>query len=283
MPFRVPIEEAKKTFEQFEFVSELTPSEQKAAFHVRDADGQDLCLKLISPDYEIDRLNREIKALQEIAHPNVVRFEEYTYSSKGGNQLHYIVEEFIEGKDLAEHLQEGEPWNRPRVAKFFVELSDGLESLRQANVVHRDLKPNNVRVRTSGSPVIIDFGLVRHLSLPHLTKTEQGAAIGTPLYFAPEQFEGTKYDIDHRTDLFAVGILIYQALIGNHPFNTSGISWADLKEAVCEGNSHFESSAFSGLPGRWQVVVRRLLAKSRAKRFATAQQLRDLLHKLEEV
>jgi hypothetical protein len=97
MPYVVPIEEAKKLFPQFEFVSALTPSEQKAAFHVKEGAGRHLCPELIAPTYSVDRVNREISALQKIANPHVVRFEEYTYSSKGGQQLHYIVEEFVDG------------------------------------------------------------------------------------------------------------------------------------------------------------------------------------------
>ena len=79
MPYVVSIEEAREKFPQLEFVSTLTPSVQKAAFHVRDKDGNDLCLKLIAPDYGRDRLDREIMALQSITHPNVVQLKEYVF------------------------------------------------------------------------------------------------------------------------------------------------------------------------------------------------------------
>ena len=177
MPYSVPIDQAAAKFPEYKFISALTPSEQKAAFHVQDANGRDLCLKLIAPNSSIDRLNREIAALQSIANPHVVRFEEYTYSSKSGEQLHYIVEEFVEGDDLTEYLEGTAAWERSRVVDFFSELCDGLEALRRADVVHRDLKPNNIRVRPDGTPVIIDFGLARLLTLPDLTKTADGAAI----------------------------------------------------------------------------------------------------------
>ena len=98
MPYTVDIKDAETMFPDYTFIRALTPSEQKAAFHVKDKAGADFCLKLIAPNYERDRLDREILALQTINHPNVVRLIEYTFSSKPGQQRHYIVEEFIEGR-----------------------------------------------------------------------------------------------------------------------------------------------------------------------------------------
>jgi len=95
----------------------------------------------------------EITALQQIANSHVVRLEEYTYSSKGGQQLHYIVEEYVDGEDLAKQLDGSGPWDRARTADFFIELCDGLEALRRSEVVHRDLKPNSIR-KNRGQPAV---------------------------------------------------------------------------------------------------------------------------------
>ena len=280
MPYHVLIEEAQADFAEYEFIASLTPSEQKCAFHVRDADGRDLCLKLISPDYSLDRLNREIRALQDIKHPNVVSFVEYTYSSKPTTLRHYLVEEFIPGSDLADALQ-GPPWDLNRAAAFFAALADGLDALRQAQLVHRDLKPQNIRVRPEGVPVIIDFGLARHLGLASLTHTAEGAGIGTPLYFAPEQFHGTKRDIDHRTDLFALGVMLHEAIVGTHPFATSEMTTvAELREAVCNPAGFSVSPGFEALPAQWRLVLRRLTAVERARRINSAAQLATVLRKL---
>ncbi len=281
MPFNVPIEQARKDYPGYEFIEALTPSEQKAAFHVRGTEGRDLCLKIISPDYDIDRLTREIEALQQIDHPNVVRLEEYTFSSKLGAHRHYLIERFVEGSDLTSHLDPGKPWALEHTTQFFAQLCDGLSALKAANVVHRDLKPNNIRVRPDGSPVIIDFGLARHLSLPDLTLTSEGAGIGTPAYFAPEQFDGTKRDIDHRTDLFAVGVLTYEAAVGQHPFLKDGMSYQSLREIVCEGNDHLELDEFKALPDKWRLLIGRLLEKQRANRPHSAEQVAMILRKLD--
>lgn len=279
MAFVVPIEKARTDYPQFDFVQALPPSVQKAAFHVRNAEGVDLCLKIIAPDYDIDRVSREIHALQTINHPNVVSLVEYTYSQKPERLRHYIVEEFIPGSDLADHLT-GKPWTSKQVLEFFTSLASGLDALRKANVVHRDLKPNNIRVKLDGMPVIIDFGLARHLSLPDLTFTAHGAAIGTPLYFAPEQFVGTKRDIDHRTDLFALGEILHETLTGIHPFYEEGMNNADLQAAVCNPQRFPAMPISEQLPDHWKLVLRRLLAVERGERFNSADQLVTVLRRI---
>ena len=280
MPFSLPLQTAAAQFPDYTFIKALTPSSHKAAFHVKDKDGNDLCLKVVSPTYERERLDREILAMQKITHPNVVRLIEYTFSSKSGQQLHYIVEEFIEGKDLADHLQPGKPWDLQRAATFFGEVCDGLTALKAQDIVHRDLKPHNIRVRPNEQPVIIDFGLARHLTLPDLTQTVLGARIGTPAYFAPEQFDGDKYDIDHRTDLFATGILLYEALTGTPPFWTSQtMTIAQLRDAVCTGTKHLLTPEFGALDKNVRLLITKLLEKERSRRPSDAAQVATMLRK----
>jgi len=280
VPYEVDLATAQALFPEYKIIQALTPSEQKAAFHVEDAEGVPFCLKLIAPTYSPDRLDREISALQSLSHPNVVGLVEYTYSTRQGTRRHYIIEEFVEGEDLQSVLVPGAPWPLARACTFFSLLSDGLQALKNADLVHRDLKPTNIRVRPDGSPVIVDFGLVRHLSLPDLTRTDEGAAIGTPVYFAPEQFTGTKRDIDHRTDLFALGILLYQALVGSHPFMQDGMSYGDLREAVCHSSDFTLQEGFKNLDTSPRLLLGRLLEKERAKRPQSAAQVATMLRRI---
>jgi serine/threonine-protein kinase len=280
MPFTVPLADAISAFPEYKFVRALTPSAQKAAFHVQDQDENHLCLKIISPDYERDRLDREILALQRLDHPNVARLREYTFSSKPNQQRHYMVEEFVDGVDLSQELQLPNRWPAKRAADFFAMLCDGLAALESQSIVHRDIKPANIRVRPDGSPVIIDFGLARHLNLPALTKTAHGAQIGTPMYFAPEQFDGTHKDIDHRTDLFAVGILLYEALTGERPFYKDNITWLELRNAVCDSNGHLVRAVFVGLDSKLKILITKLLDKERANRPVSAAQVAGILRKI---
>lgn len=281
MPFVVPMATAQVNFPEYTFVAALTPSEQKCAFHVRDREGEDLCLKIIAPNYSIDRLEREITALQAIDHKNVVRLIEYTFSSRPGHQRHFLVEEFIGGQDLSACLGPSNVWSREATADFFAQLCDGLAELQRHSFVHRDLKPNNIRIRPDGSPVIIDFGLARLLNMTDLTHTAQGAAIGTPLYFAPEQFAGTKYDIDHRTDLFALGVLMYHALFGCHPFSAgAGVPYDQLMRAVCTNADCTSAPDYLALPSHWKLILGRLLEKDRVRRPQNAAQVANVLRKI---
>ena len=281
MPFSVAIDDARAQFPEYTFIASLTPSEQKAAFHVRDGSGTDLCLKIIAPNCNIDRVHREILALQAISHPNVVALREYTFSTSTSRQRHFLVEDFVAGSDMTPRLQSGHTWTREQTSDFFAPLCDGLAALADAEVVHRDLKPTNIRVRPDGSPVIIDFGLARHLGLSDLTQTSDGAQIGTPLYFAPEQWEGKKHQIDHRTDLFAVGVLMYEAMVGRHPFVTAAVSTkADLHEAVCRSTDFLADPQFQALSRAWQLLIGRLLEKERARRPQDARQAAHILRKL---
>ena len=280
MPYIVHIDQARRDFPQYTFVTALTPSAQKAAFHVQDQDGRDLCLKLIAPQSEAVRVGREIDALIAVSHPNLSCIVEYTFSSTPSGQRHYIVEEFVEGDDLTCKYANNRPWDFTDIAQFFAQMCDGLAELRTLDLVHRDLKPSNVRVKTNGSPVIIDFGLVRHLNLPDLTQTIDGARLGTLPYFAPEQWDGTRHDIEHRTDLFAVGILLYMAMTGAHPFYRQGMTNQQLRDAVCNSDDHLNNAAWVQAPSQWQLLSCSLLEKDRSRRPFDATTVAHVLEKL---
>lgn len=280
MPVIVSLADAQAMYPEYTFIAALTPSAQKAAFHVCDSSGADLCLKIIGPNYEIDRLQREVQALQALSHPNIAQFREYEFSSRQGQQRHHLMEEFIEGSDLSARLVIGQKWTSAEGSSCFAALCDGLAELLNMNIVHRDLKPSNIRVRPDGSPVIIDFGLARHLDLSDLTDTSDGAAIGTPNYFAPEQFQGTKHDIDHRTDLFALGIIIYHAMTGQHPFWQSGMTRQQLRDAVCSSIDYLSEADYTSLSPQWRLIIARLLEKERVRRPQSAAQVAAILRKL---
>jgi serine/threonine protein kinase len=282
VPFIVPIENAQAQFPEFQFVAALTPSAQKAAFHVKDHSGRDLCLKIIAPNQALDRVEREVLAMQALQHVNVVRLIGYEYRAIAGSTRHFLVEEFIPGNDLSFYLGSNHRWSTNLIITVFGAICDGLAELQANQIVHRDLKPSNIRIRPDGAtPVIIDFGLARLLDLTSLTQSHEGAMIGTPRYFAPEQFKGSKRDIDHRTDLYALGVLIYEAAVGRHPSHDHTVqSFEQLSDAVCSSDSFINEAAFRTLPRNLQLIVRRLLEKERAKRPASASVVASVLRGL---
>jgi eukaryotic-like serine/threonine-protein kinase len=268
MPFSVDIADAQALYPKYRFIAALTPSEQKSAFHVKDvSSGEDLCFKIFHPLMDLQEVQREIDALTLVKHPNVVGMREYCCkATAGGAREHYVIEEFVAGEDLEKRLT-GVAWDLKEAALFFEELCRGLAALSEHNIVHRDLKPTNIRVRSTGSPVIIDFGIARHLDKAALTQTVMGARKGTPAYFAPEQWRGNKYDIDRRTDLFAVGVLAYVATTGKHPFLTPSMTQHDeLETAVCDKDDHLLMPEFVALPPKWKLIIQKLLGKERVYR-----------------
>lgn len=281
MAFQVDLRTAQADYPEYKFIRALTPSEQKAAFLVEDQDGKQLCFKIINPNSDVDRVGREIDALVAIDHINVVSLLEYRKQSRPGKFIHYMIEEFVDGSDLSDFLVLGQAMSLDEAAPLFASLCDGLGALKLARIVHRDLKPSNIRVRPDMSPVIIDLGLARLLTKPDLTATGDGAKLGSPAYFAPEQWQGTKHDIDHRTDLFATGILLYQAIVGAHPFWTPGVKTIDeLKDAACGSRSYLDHPMFKSLPEGWRLLISKLLEVERARRPADADQVAKILRKI---
>ena len=146
--------------------------------------------------------------------------------------------------------------------------------------VHRSVIRAWSGFRERRRPVSGERRSARLLTLSDLTRTEQGAAFGTPKYFAPEQFRGTKRDIDNRTDLFALGIMLYEALVGQHPFYVEGMTYDELAESVCVRRDTLNVEGFTCLDDRLQLLVRRLLAADRVSRINTAKQVAAILRKI---
>lgn len=264
--FDISVEDASKLCPEYKFIKRLAKSAQKAAFHVQDSSGRDLCLKIIAPDANLQRVQREIEALGAIDHPNIVKLHYYEISISEKGFRHFAVEEFIDGCDLTDLMTVGEPWAIDEAATLLKAIASGLDALASKRIVHRDLKPANVRVRPDNQPVIVDLGVARLLDRADLTLTSMGTGIGTALYFAPEQFEGRREDIDPRTDLFALGVVAHQILLGRHPFYEKRMSIDELRERVCRSIDFLDAADFKALPPEWRLLLQRLLEKQRVRR-----------------
>jgi Tol biopolymer transport system component len=225
------------------------------------------------------RFEREAKTISQLSHPHIC-----TVHDVGNHDgVEYLVMEFLEGETLTDRLAKG-PMPLEQVLRHGIEIADALEKAHRQGIVHRDLKPGNVMLTKSGIK-LVDFGLAR-LALPapgsvvsslsilptqaEMGLTAQGTILGTFQYMAPEQLEGG--EADGRTDIFALGLLLYEMTTGQKAF--SGKSQASLMGAVMHSEPPSVSSAKPMTPPAFDRVVKTCLAKDPDDRFQTAHDVK---------
>lgn len=204
-----------------------------------------------------ERFLHEARAMASLSHPNIINILDIALAG----ERPYIVMELVDGGSLADRL-EGGPLPLGEALDIALALTDALAYAHSQGVIHRDLKPSNVLLRHGGSPVLADFGIARTLAeagSPRLTR--DGALLGTPAYMAPEQFTGGPTDA--RTDIYALGVMLFQMLTGRVPFE------GDIAQTM---RGHLElpppdPCALDGrIPAGVGALVRRMLAKTPGQR-----------------
>lgn len=204
-------------FPELSQISALNHGGQKwvfSAIHVRDGD---VVLKIVKPHSDPERIRREVIAAQKVSHPRVPTILEVgTCSSDLGNCV-WIREQRVPGECLRPVVSRG-PRPMLEVLRLGLQLLDILVATERENLVHRDVKPDNIIRDTSGAFWLIDFGLARHLDLESATGDGPLDGVGTVGYSAPEQMRNRKNEIDGRADLFAVAVTLYEAATGINPF-----------------------------------------------------------------
>src|SRR5579864_5119476 len=161
-----------------------------------------------SPEF-MERFRREARTAANLRHPNVITVFDFGEDERG---VPYLVLEYIEGPTLADLMDRG--LEDRRVADLLDQIAAGLDYAHARGVIHRDIKPGNVLLTDDGRAVLADFGLAWLLDGAHLTLT--GGVIGTPEYMSPEQAGGEP--IDHRADVYSLGVVLYEMLVGERPF-----------------------------------------------------------------
>ena len=212
-------------------------------------------------DYEI-RFKTEAKSAARLQHPNIVS----VYDSDRDGNIAFLVMEFIQGEDLKHHLDRGVRFQLDQSIAIIRDLLSALDYAHRQNVIHRDVKPANLLLEASGRVKLTDFGVARIQDSNEVTRT-QGSIVGTLKYMAPEQVQG--HSIDARTDLFAVGVVLYQLLTGRRPFDDEN-DFAIMHQIIGK-NPEPPSSINPQLPKTLDDVLAKALAKSRSDRFATAR------------
>jgi serine/threonine protein kinase len=229
------------------------------------------------------RFEREARAISGLSHPNICAL--FDIGDQDG--VHYVVLEYLEGRNLAERLLKG-PLPVSEVLKVGVDIASALETAHRHGIVHRDLKPANVMLTKTGAK-LLDFGLAKpsaalapaaEVDAPTLSKslTEEGVIVGTFRYMAPEQLEGK--DTDGRTDIFALGALLYEMSTGRSAF--SGSSRASIIAAIMASEPAPISSLQPLSPPALERVVQTCLAKDQDERWQTAHDVRLQLEWIRE-
>lgn len=200
-------------------IQDLTPLErggQKEVLRaVHDDFGKVVIKVILEPN---ERIQREIDIAIDCDIPNTAHLYGWGNIDYEGHSIIYIIEEYIEGTNLREELKAKTQLPIKQVLALMGILLNTAVAMEKENLVHRDIKPENIMVCPDGTFKLIDFGIARHLIKSSLTPT--GAHFGphTAGYAAPEQFRNLKKEIDIRADLFAIGVVAYEALSGKHPF-----------------------------------------------------------------
>jgi serine/threonine-protein kinase len=209
---------------------------------------------------EIARFRREAEAAGRLNHPNIVGVFDYGET----NDVAYIVMEFVDGPTLKALLDRHERFPLPRIAQIMEDLLSGLQFSHEHGVVHRDIKPANLMLTTSGRAKIADFGIAR---IESSSMTQAGTVLGTPAYMAPEQFMGEV--VDARSDIYSAGVLFFQLLTGERPFEGS-MSSIMHKALHTEAPSPSQISVTT--PRQFDTVIRRAMAKRPDDRFPSAKE-----------
>jgi serine/threonine protein kinase len=210
----------------------------------------------------MERFRREARTAANLRHPNVITVHDYGQDERG---VPYLVLEYIEGPTLADLMDAG--LEDSRIPNLLDQIAAGLDYAHARGVIHRDIKPGNVLMTDDGRAVLADFGLAWLLEGAHLTLT--GGVIGTPEYMSPEQVAGEP--IDHRSDVYALGVVLYEMLVGERPFVADTPIGVLLKHLQDPAPSVLE--ARPDLPPAVGQVIARVLVKDPAERYASAGEL----------
>jgi serine/threonine-protein kinase len=243
-----------------------------------------VAVKLMAPKYnpsrrERARFMREAKAAARLRSRNVVTVLDYGVEM----QTQYIVMELLEGEDLGARLEREGVLSVREATKLLDEMANAVELAHRAGIVHRDLKPENIflaRVAGEAEEVVkvLDFGIAKDLNPGSAEEaTRSGVAIGTPHYMSPEQARGSK-SINHRSDLWSIGVILFRALLGRLPFE--GMVAIEILDAVANDPIPAPSSVDPGLPADVDRFFARALAREPSDRFQTIREMTEAFHQM---
>jgi serine/threonine-protein kinase len=235
---------------------------------------KDVAVKILHPQYAedkevLERFYREIQVCKDLDHPNIVKVLDH------GKEDDYVfmVMEYVSGKDLKKIIEEKGPIPVDWAVEIIKQVAYALSYANSKNIVHRDIKPQNIMITNDGKVKLMDFGIARIGGLSTLTQT--GVFMGTPQYASPEQLEGKKVDI--RSDIFSLGIVFYEILTGLLPYaeeTTISLMLKRYQEELPDVRS-----INSNIPKGIAMIIKKMTARFPEFRYQTPEELIDDLNR----
>jgi len=263
---------------RYEIIEELGRGGMGTVYKVFDTKvNEKIALKLIRPDIAadretIERFSSEIRLSRQISHRNVCRM----YDLGEADGARYITMEFVPGEDLKSMIRMSRTMSMGAILGIGKQVCEGLSEAHGQGIIHRDLKPQNIMIDKGGNAKIMDFGIAR--SVREEGHTGPGVVIGTPHYMSPEQADGK--EVDQRSDIYSLGIILYEMAAGRVPFEGDTALSIALKQRGESPRNPKESNP--GLSDDLCGVILKCLEKGRERRYQNAAELRANLEKIEK-
>ncbi len=258
-----------QTIGQYEIISVLGKGGMATVYRARQVNMQrDVAIKIMSADLIEDpefvaRFEREAHVIARLEHPRILPVHDFGLDG----DLFYLVMRLVEGESLYYRLRNG-PVPLKKVAKYLAQIAEALDYAHSQGVIHRDLKPNNVLIDKWDNLYLMDFGLAKMVAASQ-SLTQTGMVLGTPTYMAPEQWRGEP--VDARTDVYALGVILYEMVLGRTPFESDTpftLMYKHINDAPpspCE--------MMPELPEAVEAVILKALAKNKEDRYQSAGEL----------
>ena len=236
-----------------------------------------VAIKILKPEFIgdhkfIDSFRRESQAAASMSHPNIVKI--YVVGKEGN--IHYIVMELIEGRALSDVIKEQGPMPYPKVIAISKQIAAALSFAHKNHIIHRDVKPHNIMMTPNGTAKITDFGIAKAVNAATIVDSTDGI-IGSVHYFSPEQARGGY--VDEKSDIYSLGIVMYEMLTGNVPFD--GDNPVNIALMHINGEMTPPSELVSGIPPALEHIVLKCTDKYPVNRYASADELIEALNNLE--
>ena len=222
------------------------------------------------------RFTYEAEALARLTHPGIAQiFEAGVWNDEEGVERPFIAMEFVNGGPLTKYVNSRELSTKDRL-ELFRKICSAVHHSHQKGVIHRDLKPDNILIRKDGEPKVIDFGVARPTDRGVHNVTEQtnvGRLIGTLQYMSPEQVDATDDDLDIRSDVYALGVILYELLCGDPPYNLRKKAFSEAVRIIKEDAPTNPSTMYRSLRGDVETITLKALEKNRNRRYGSAEEL----------